>query len=255
MTWERFLPISPPIPIAVRAPAANRSRVTSPAKSSTARFTRSRSRRSKRVSSGPGANDGPFYVTRDNGKTLDQCHAARIWSRAGAFSTWKRRLIGRDPRTTRRIDICSATTGHTSTRPTTTARRWKRLTDGTNGIPADTPTRVVREDPDREGLLYAGTEFGMYISFDNGGALAAIPAEPAERPDHRHQGPSTRIWSSPPRGARSGFSTTSRPCTSYAAVDSTARLYKPRDGYRTRTAPQSSGRISTTTCRSFRQDR
>jgi hypothetical protein len=27
---------------------------------------------------------------------------------------------------------------------------------------------VVREDPDREGLLYAGTEFGMFISFDNG---------------------------------------------------------------------------------------
>jgi hypothetical protein len=27
---------------------------------------------------------------------------------------------------------------------------------------------VVREDPDRAGLLYAGTEFGMYISFDNG---------------------------------------------------------------------------------------
>ena len=27
---------------------------------------------------------------------------------------------------------------------------------------------MVREDPDRAGLLYAGTEFGMYISFDNG---------------------------------------------------------------------------------------
>ena len=28
--------------------------------------------------------------------------------------------------------------------------------------------RVVREDPDRAGLLYAGTEFGMYLSWDNG---------------------------------------------------------------------------------------
>ncbi len=46
---------------------------------------------------------------------------------------------------------------------------WESLTDGTNGIPADTPVRVVREDPDRPGLLYAGTEFGMYISFDDGG--------------------------------------------------------------------------------------
>jgi hypothetical protein len=48
-------------------------------------------------------------------------------------------------------------------------RTWKRLTDGKNGIPADWPTRVVREDPNRAGLLYAGTEFGMFISFDNGG--------------------------------------------------------------------------------------
>ena len=30
---------------------------------------------------------------------------------------------------------------------------WTRLTDGQNGIPTDYPTRVVREDPDREGLL------------------------------------------------------------------------------------------------------
>ena len=27
----------------------------------------------------------------------------------------------------------------------------------------------MREDPSREGLLYAGTEFGMFVSFDNGG--------------------------------------------------------------------------------------
>ena len=45
---------------------------------------------------------------------------------------------------------------------------WELLTDGSNGIPANHFVRVVREDPDRRGLLYAGTEFGMYISFDDG---------------------------------------------------------------------------------------
>jgi len=45
---------------------------------------------------------------------------------------------------------------------------WTRLTTGDNGIPADHPVRVVREDPERPGLLYAGTEFGMYVSFDDG---------------------------------------------------------------------------------------
>ncbi len=47
-------------------------------------------------------------------------------------------------------------------------KTWTRLTDGRNGIAPDEPTRVVREDPERPGLLYAGTEYGLYVSFDNG---------------------------------------------------------------------------------------
>ena len=38
----------------------------------------------------------------------------------------------------------------------------------TKGIKATDYTRVLRADPDRKGLLYAGTEWGMYISFDDG---------------------------------------------------------------------------------------
>jgi len=45
---------------------------------------------------------------------------------------------------------------------------WDLLTDGTNGIPATNFTRAIREDPDRKGLLYAGTEHGLYVSFDDG---------------------------------------------------------------------------------------
>jgi photosystem II stability/assembly factor-like uncharacterized protein len=48
-------------------------------------------------------------------------------------------------------------------------RTWQRLTNGSNGIPADHPVRTVREDPERQGLLYAGTEFGMFVSLDDGG--------------------------------------------------------------------------------------
>lgn len=47
-------------------------------------------------------------------------------------------------------------------------RSWTLLTDGKNGIPADFPTRVVREDPVREGLLFAGTEYGVYVSTNDG---------------------------------------------------------------------------------------
>ena len=45
---------------------------------------------------------------------------------------------------------------------------WDLLTNGTNGIPATNFTRAIREDPDKKGLLYAGTEFGLYVSFDDG---------------------------------------------------------------------------------------
>jgi photosystem II stability/assembly factor-like uncharacterized protein len=45
---------------------------------------------------------------------------------------------------------------------------WDLLTDGKNGIPETNFTRAVREDPVRKGLLYAGTEFGVYVSFDDG---------------------------------------------------------------------------------------
>ncbi|MDF9797322.1 photosystem II stability/assembly factor-like uncharacterized protein [Catalinimonas alkaloidigena] len=37
-----------------------------------------------------------------------------------------------------------------------------------NGIESEHFTRVVRADPKRQGLLYAGTETGMYVSFDDG---------------------------------------------------------------------------------------
>jgi photosystem II stability/assembly factor-like uncharacterized protein len=45
---------------------------------------------------------------------------------------------------------------------------WTLLTSGTNGIPADHPTRALQEDHEVEGLLYAGTEFGVFVSFDDG---------------------------------------------------------------------------------------
>ena len=114
-----------------------------------------------------GANDGPIHVTRDDGKTWTKVTprglppGGRVQTiepsphRDGsAYVAVLRYLLGDfQPYIYRTDDY---------------GRSWTRLTDGTNGIPADQPTRVVREDPEREGLLYAGTEFGMYVSFDNG---------------------------------------------------------------------------------------
>ena len=44
-------------------------------------------------------------------------------------------------------------------------KTWKKIV---NGIPDTHFTRAIREDPNHEGLLVAGTEFGLYISYDDG---------------------------------------------------------------------------------------
>ena len=44
-------------------------------------------------------------------------------------------------------------------------KTWTKIV---NGIPPHAFTRVIREDPNRKGLLVAGTEFGLFISFDDG---------------------------------------------------------------------------------------
>ena len=44
-------------------------------------------------------------------------------------------------------------------------KSWTKIV---NGIPDTAFTRVVREDPGRRGLLFAGTESGLFISFDDG---------------------------------------------------------------------------------------
>ncbi|MGH8279420.1 MAG: WD40/YVTN/BNR-like repeat-containing protein [Gammaproteobacteria bacterium] len=49
-------------------------------------------------------------------------------------------------------------------------KSWQTIV---SGLPSDQPTgsyvRVVREDPHKRGLLFAGTETSVYVSFDNGG--------------------------------------------------------------------------------------
>ena len=114
-----------------------------------------------------GANDGPVHVTRDNGRSWAdvtprglppggrvQTVEASPHRRGGAYVAVLRYQLGDfQPYVYRTADY---------------GRTWTRIADGRNGIPAGEPVRVVREDPSRAGLLYAGTEFGMYVSFDDG---------------------------------------------------------------------------------------
>ena len=114
-----------------------------------------------------GANDGPVYVTRDEGKNWknvtpkDLPTGGRVQTvepsphnPARAYvSVYRYLLDDWQPYVYRTTDY---------------GESWERITTGTNGIANDEPVRVVREDPVREGLLYAGTESGVHVSFDDG---------------------------------------------------------------------------------------
>ncbi len=114
-----------------------------------------------------GANDGPLHVTRDGGQT---------WTNVTPPDLPPEGRLNRIDPSTHRVGTAYVAAYRFQLndfqpyifKTTDYGKTWKRLTTGTNGIPADFPTRVVREDPNREGLLYAGTEFGMFVSLDDG---------------------------------------------------------------------------------------
>jgi len=184
-----------------------------------------------------GSNDGPFHVTRDDGMTWtditprDLPPGGRVQNvepsphRPGsAYYAVHRFLLGDYHPYIYRTDDYGET--------------WTLLTDGTNGIPEDWPTRVVREDPAREGLLYAGTEFGMFISFDNGAHWQSfqlnLPNVPVADLKVYHQDlvvatQGRAFWILDNVSALAQMAPEVR--------TSEVHLYAPRDGYRTRERP------------------
>ncbi len=60
-------------------------------------------------------------------------------------------------------------------------KTWVKIT---RGIPENTFARAVREDPKKRGLLYAGTETGVYVSFNDGADWRALQLNLPMTPVH-----------------------------------------------------------------------
>ncbi len=114
-----------------------------------------------------GANDGPIYITKDGGKSWENvtpktvppggrvdCIEPSSHQEGKAYAAILRYQLGDW------MPYIVKTTDY--------GKNWALITNGANGIPKGFPVRTVREDPEQEGLLFAGTEYGLFISFDDG---------------------------------------------------------------------------------------
>jgi photosystem II stability/assembly factor-like uncharacterized protein len=113
-----------------------------------------------------GSDDGLVHVTRDGGKSWSNVTPPRDilpeWTQINSIEA-----SPHDPATAFVAATAYKSDDHHPYlyRTTDYGKSWKRIV---NGIPGTAFTRVVREDPNKPGLLFAGTETGIYLSFDSG---------------------------------------------------------------------------------------
>jgi len=111
-----------------------------------------------------GTDDGLIQITRDAGKNWSNITPKDLpeWSRIS--------LIEASPHDAGTAYVAVDRHQNDDLKPyiyktSDYGQSWTKLT---NGIPEGSFTRAVREDPTKRGLLYAGTENGVYVSFNDG---------------------------------------------------------------------------------------
>jgi len=112
-----------------------------------------------------GSDDGLVHLTRDGGKSWKNVTPKQMadWTRVN--------IIEASPHAAGTAYVAATRYQSDDFKPyifrtTDYGATWTVLG---RGIPDTAFVRVVREDPARKGLLYAGTETGVHVSFDDGG--------------------------------------------------------------------------------------
>jgi len=127
-----------------------------------------------------GTDDGLIQLTRDEGKTWANVTPKDMpeWSRISQ--------IDASPHNAGTAYVAAERHQFDDLRPyiyktSDYGKTWTKLT---SGIPDTTFVRAVREDPKKRGLLYAGTEEGVYVSFNDGIKWQALKLNLPTTPVH-----------------------------------------------------------------------
>lgn len=116
-----------------------------------------------------GSDDGQVYITRDNGDSWQNVTPKKLpETLVNAIE-----VSPHDPATVYIATTRYKFNDHTPAlyKSTNYGKTWTNISEG---IPTGAYTRVVREDPVRKDLLVAGTETGLYVSFNGGGSWEAF---------------------------------------------------------------------------------
>ncbi|MFZ2509445.1 MAG: hypothetical protein WAW79_13345 [Steroidobacteraceae bacterium] len=114
-----------------------------------------------------GTDDGKLWITTNDGADWTDLTANLA---APARGQWISRIeaSSHDPNVAY-LAVDAHRMGNYSPLLYRTADGGRTWQDIAAGLPADGPVKVVREDPKNPNLLFAGTEFGLFVSLDRGG--------------------------------------------------------------------------------------
>ena len=127
-----------------------------------------------------GTDDGLLHVTRDGGKNWEKVTPKE-------FGEWSKvSIIEASPHAagTAYVAIDRHLLDDYHPYLFKTSDYGKTWTKIITGLPDNSYAHAVREDPKRKGLLYAGTENGIYISFDDGGHWQSLKLNLPTTPIH-----------------------------------------------------------------------
>ena len=122
-----------------------------------------------------GSDDGLVHISRDGGETWENVTPEELpeWSTVS--------IIEASPHDPATAYLAAIRYRHDDFSPylyktNDFGKTWVSIA---GDIPETEFTRVVREDPSRRGLLYAGTETGVYVSLDDGESWHSLRLDPS----------------------------------------------------------------------------